>query len=123
VLVYASTKTEFLDDVRADTIDQKILASFQRHLGRTTNRNEIAAWRNSMLYMSQVLVDDEIPGNSGVAIEYTLPQTTKRIDFILTGKGQNKQSNAIIIELKQWESVVATSMDGCCQDVCWRFGA
>lgn len=112
MLVYTSTKAEFLDDVRADTIDEKILASFQRHLGHATNRNEITAWRNSMLYMSQVLADDEIPENSGVAIEYTLPQTTKRIDFILTGKGQNKQSTAIIIELKQWESVKATSMDG-----------
>ncbi len=65
-----------------------------------------------MLYMSQVLADDEIPADSGVAIEYTLPQTTKRIDFILTGKGAEQQSTAIIIELKQWESVKATSMDG-----------
>src|SRR5574340_40165 len=112
MLVYASTKAEFLEDVRTDTVDEKILASFQRHLGYTTNKNEITSWRNSMLYMSQVLADDEIPGNSGVAIEYTLPQTTKRIDFILTGKGQNKQSTAIIIELKQWEIVKATLMDG-----------
>jgi hypothetical protein len=112
VLVYTSTKTEFLDDVRANNIDQKILASFQRHLGHSTSKNEITAWRNSMLYMSQVLADDEIPANSGVAIEYTLPQTTKRIDFILTGIGQNKQVTVIIIELKQWESVKGTSMDG-----------
>ena len=62
--------------------------------------------------MGQVLADDGIPDNSGVAIEYTLPQTTKRIDFILTGKGPNNQSTAIIIELKQWESVKATPMDG-----------
>ena len=112
MLVYTSTKAEFLDDVRSNIIDNKILSSFQRHLGHTTNKNEITSWRNSMLYMSQVLADDEIPGNSGVAIEYTLPQTTKRIDFILTGKGADQQSTAIIIELKQWESVLATSMDG-----------
>ncbi len=112
MLVYTSTKTEFLKDVRSDIVDEKILASFQRHLGRSTNKNEIASWRNSMLYMGQVLADDGIPDNSGVAIEYTLPQTTKRIDFILTGKGPNNQSTAIIIELKQWESVKATPMDG-----------
>ena len=112
MLVYTSTKAEFLVDVHADVIDQKILAAFQRYLGHSTNKNEIASWRNSMLYMSQVLADDEIPGNSGVAIEFTLPQTTKRIDFILTGENQNKQPAAIIIELKQWEIVKATSMDG-----------
>ncbi len=65
-----------------------------------------------MLYMGQVLADDQIPSNSGVAIEYTLPQSKKRIDFILTGKGPNQQATAIIIELKQWENVNATSMDG-----------
>lgn len=112
MLVYASTKTEFLDDVRTDTIDEKILTSFKRHLGHSTSKNEITAWRNSMLYMSQVLDDDGIPGNSGVAIEYTLPQTNKRIDFILTGKGNNKQDTAIIIELKQWTDVKSTNMDG-----------
>jgi len=112
VLVYSANKTEFLDDVLSDTIDEKILALFQRHLGRTTNRNEIASWRNSMQYMSQVLTDEAIPGDAGVAIEYTVPQTTKRIDFILTGKGSNKQDTAIIVELKQWERAEATSMDG-----------
>jgi len=112
VLVYASTKKEFLNDVRTDTVDEKILASFRRHLGHSTGKTEVASWRNSMLYMSQVLADDQIPGNSGVAIEYTLPQSKKRIDFILTGKGQNQEATAIIIELKQWENVKATSMDG-----------
>ena len=65
-----------------------------------------------MMYMSQVLADDQIPGNSGVAIEYTLPQSKKRIDFILTGMGQDQKATAIIIELKQWENVKATRMDG-----------
>lgn len=88
MLVYVSTKTEFLADVRSDIIDEKILALFQRHLGRSTNKSEITSWRNSMRYMRDVLADEEIPSDSGVAIEYTLPQTAKRIDFILTGKGQ-----------------------------------
>ncbi|MBU1215689.1 MAG: DUF2075 domain-containing protein [Gammaproteobacteria bacterium] len=112
MLVYTSTKKEFLKEVRNDEIDEKILASFQRHLGHSTSKSEITSWRNSMQYMSQVLADDEIPGDSGVAIEYSLPQTTKRIDFILTGVGHNKYPIAIIIELKQWEHVKATSMDG-----------
>ena len=112
MLVYVSTKADFLDDVRSSSIDEKILASFQRNLGRTTSKSEIDAWRLSMQYMSNVLADNEIPGNSGVAIEYTLPQTSKRIDFILTGKGQQQQDAAIIVELKQWTTVEATPMDG-----------
>lgn len=112
MLVYASTKADFLHDVRGNSIDEKILASFQRNLGRTTTKSEISAWRMSMQYMGHVLADEGIPKDCGVAIEYTLPQSSKRIDFILTGKSENKQDAAIIIELKQWERVSPTPMDG-----------
>ena len=112
MLVYMSTKSDFMEDVLSNRIDEIILAAFQRHLGHSTNKSEIVSWRNSMSYMSHVLADEGIPKDAGVAIEYTLPQTTKRIDFILTGKDSDRQDTAIIIELKQWENVRATNMDG-----------
>lgn len=112
MLVYASSKADFLDDVRSNRIDAKILDAFKRHIGHSTSKSEITSWRNSMVYMGHVLADDGIPIDAGVAIEYTLPQTSKRIDFILTGKGRNKEDTVIIVELKQWENVKATKMDG-----------
>ena len=55
-----------------------------------------------MQYMNNVLVDGEIPADAGVAIEYTIPQTAKRIDFILTGKdgetpgyGRHRRAQAV----------------------------
>ncbi len=57
--------------------------------------------------MYKVLTDDEIPDNAGIAIEYNLPQTAKRVDFIISGYDEKQNSHAIIIELKQWESVEA----------------
>ena len=39
--------------------------------------------------MDRVLADDEIPSDAGVSIEYHIPQSYKRIDFILTGKDQS----------------------------------
>ncbi|HOB26276.1 MAG TPA: DUF2075 domain-containing protein, partial [Bacilli bacterium] len=62
---------------------------------------------NSMQYVRNVLDDDEIPNNSGVAIEFNIPTTSKRIDFILSGKDSKKNDSVIIIELKQWEKVEA----------------
>ena len=112
MLVYVSSKAEFIDDVQSNIIDEKIHESFQRHLGRRVGQQEVSSWRNSMMYMSHVLADAAIPSDAGVAIEYTIPQSNKRIDFILTGKGDNKQDTAIIIELKQWESIKTTRMDG-----------
>src|SRR3989304_2938472 len=105
MLVYASNKAEFINDVQSNFIEERIHESFQRHLGKHVSQQEVKSWRNSMMYMSNVLADVGIPPDAGVAIEYTIPQSNKRIDFILTGKGDNKQDTAVIVELKQWETV------------------
>lgn len=120
MLVYTANKIDFMGDVRSNIIETKILDAFKRHLGHSTSESEIASWRNSMMYMSQILVDDGIPNDAGVSIEYKLPQTSKRIDFILTGKGENKDNTAIIIELKQWTEAKATNKDGIVSTVIGR---
>ena len=38
-----------------------------------------------------------------MAIEYQIPLTAKRIDFIISGLNAKKKEQIIIIELKQWE--------------------
>jgi transposase InsO family protein len=68
-----------------------------------SNKAQTNSWKNSMQYMYKVLNDEDIPDNSGVAIEFNIPSTSKRIDFILSGYDSRKQDSVIIIELKQWE--------------------
>jgi hypothetical protein len=62
--------------------------------------------------MRAVLADDEIPADSGVSVELQIPQTSKRIDFLISGRGEDRSDHAVIVELKQWESAEPTSMDG-----------
>lgn len=112
MIVYQSTKQEFLDNIISNNIENIILENFQKKFGRTTNKNEIASWKNSMMYMNNVLVDPSIPSDSGIAIEYQLPQTSKRIDFIITGKNDSGVEHAVLIELKQWSEATMTNMDG-----------
>ncbi len=64
-----------------------------------------------MLYMNNIVGDKDIPGDAGVSIEYKIPQTSNRIDFILTGKNECKADTAVIVELKQWAEVKRTSKD------------
>ncbi len=112
-IVYSSTKREFISDVLEGYIDTKILASFIRETGHSTSSQEQDSWRDSMQYMKNVMDDSEIPEDSGVAIEYIIPQTSKRIDFILTGKNENERRTAIIIELKRWSrGIHLTEKDG-----------
>jgi len=70
VIVYAAVKSEFRQDVRNNLIADKILTAYQRHLGHSTSKSEIDSWKNSMMYMSNILEDDGIPDDTGVAIEY-----------------------------------------------------
>jgi uncharacterized protein len=112
VIVYASTKSEFRKDVRSNRIESRILESFVRAVGHSTSKSEITSWKQSMLYMSNVLEDAEIPDNAGVAIEYKIPQTSKRVDFILTGTADRKKRAAVIVELKQWSTADLTDKDG-----------
>ena len=107
MLVYDGLKTDFLDDVVNDTIAQKIYDNVLAKLGRHTGRAEFESWNNSMQYMHKVLVDQEIPSDCGIAIEYNLPQTAKRIDFIISGYDSHGAGHADIIELKQWQELDA----------------
>ncbi|MET0029712.1 MAG: DNA/RNA helicase domain-containing protein [Candidatus Thiodiazotropha sp.] len=111
MIVYSATKAEFNDDVVSNVISDKILDKFQEKLGRTTSKQEIESWKNSMMYMNNILSDKGIPSNAGVSIEYKIPQTSNRIDFILTGKDKHKTDTAIIVELKQWTDVKRTDKD------------
>jgi DUF2075 family protein/DNA replication protein DnaC len=111
MLVYASTKADFHVDVVENRIERLVLDAFRSRLGHSTSRSEISAWSNSMQYMNNVLQMSDIPSDSGVAIEYRIPQTQKRIDFIVTGKDGQRRDTAIIVELKQWTEVEPTTRD------------
>lgn len=115
MIVYSATKTKFVEDVLTNNIDGIILDKFKHSFNRAVGAREIASWRNSMNFMSNILVDEEIPKDAGVAIEYNVPQTSKRIDFILTGKDRHHKEHAIIIELKQWTEAKTTTKDAIVQ--------
>ncbi len=111
MIVYSATKREFIEDVRSNRIAEIIENEIFRKLNRNSPRNEKLSWENSLQYMSQVLWDDAIPASAGVAVEYNLPMTNRRVDFILTGKDHERNDTAVIVELKQWQEVKKTNKD------------
>lgn len=112
MIVYSEPKDRFLSDALSNQIHIKILSALETKLGKRVGESEIASWRNSMQFMSNILNDNRIPIGSVVSIEFNVPGTGKRIDLILTGKGPTGSNIAVIIELKQWSSVSATTRDG-----------
>ena len=106
MLVYEGIKSGFIDDVNLNRIVDKIYDRYKQFFGKTSE-SQLNSWKNSMQYMRGVLDDNEIPDNAGVAIEFNIPTTSKRIDFILSGRDNNRKDSVIIIELKQWETCTA----------------
>ena len=112
MIVYHSTKASFLDDAFKKDIEVVILNAFKSRIGRVVAKSEIRSWKESLLAMAKVLNDDAIPGDCGVAIEYGIPQSSKRIDFILSGQCAENRDQVIIVEPKQWETARKTDKDG-----------
>jgi len=86
--------------------------SFVREVGYRPAPPQIGAFRNSLPYMRRIMEISEIPNDVGIAIEYKIPSTSKRIDFIITGKNEYKRPVLVLVELKQWDEAELTEMDG-----------
>lgn len=107
MLIYEGTKDKFLMSVEQDLIAIEIENNIYERMHRHTAKNEFRAWENSMEYMYKVLNDQDIPSDAGIAIEYNIPQTSKRVDFLISGYGKKDDANVVLIELKQWDELEA----------------
>ena len=111
MIIYQSNKERFIKDLISNEIHEIIEATYKLKTGHRVAKNELRSWQESMRFMGAVMEDEEIPNDAGVSIEYSIPQTSKRIDFILTGQDQANNDQVVIIELKQWESAELTDKD------------
>jgi len=111
VIVYAATKQQFLKDNDNDDIEDVILRHYKEATGKTVGKSEIRSWQGSLTYMAKVLRDEGLPSDAGLAIELHIPQSSKRIDFLLTGRDESQAKKAVLIELKQWSKANATTKD------------
>ncbi|MBM7648174.1 DUF2075 family protein [Bacillus ectoiniformans] len=110
MIIYEATKTEFISDVTNELLVERLYESYQKKIGRTS-KSEINSWENSLQRMSNVMQDEEIPADTSVAIEFKIPNTSKRVDFLVAGH-DGYQDHVVIVELKQWsEAEKVTSKD------------
>ena len=112
MIIYSGNKKQFNDAVINNQIINEIELCFAKNGIRHENLREENAWRNSLNFMRNVLDDTNIPNDVNIAIEYQIPQTSKRVDFMIAGSGSNDTDNVVIIELKQWSNVSAINNDG-----------
>ncbi len=109
MIIYENTKGGFVSDIRSGMIARRVQDEFERHGISHNNDAEFRAWANSLMYMRNVLDDEDIPNDVSLAIEYQIPLTSKRVDFLIAGKDAASNENVVVVELKQWEDSETTS--------------
>ena len=102
MIVYNANKGQFVQDVRTGVIATKILSLIRERGLNAGQEREFESWHNSMKFMRDIVDDHDIDDNVQIAIEYNIPQTSKRVDFIIIGSDEKGIDNIVIVELKQW---------------------
>ncbi len=111
MIVYSATKAQFTKDVVLNQIERVVSEHYTEKLNRRPPAAEIRSWQNSMRYMKDALEVADAPDDAGVAIEYQIPQSSKRVDFLISGSDDEGRETLVIVELKQWDSVQSTPKD------------
>ena len=104
MIIYNKSLKDFRTDVTFNMM-QSILLKTLREKGLSGgSASEINSRNNSLHFMKDVLDDSYFDNECQVAIEYNIPQTSKRVDFMIMGNN-NTEDHVVIIELKQWARV------------------
>jgi DUF2075 family protein len=115
MIVYNDIKRQFVNDVKDNSIADKILDAIKMRGLNAGHEKEYSSWQNSMQFMRNIVDDSEIDDEVRICIEYNIPLTSKRVDFIIAGADKAGNENIVIVELKQWQKaeVVADDMHYC----------
>ena len=106
MLAYSKTYEDFCQDINQGQIVDKI----KKALNRDFSASEKNSFRNSLGALKNALSNTSIPAKAQVGLEFRVPLTQKRIDFIIAGEDEKENKNIVIVELKQWDKVKHTDM-------------
>lgn len=110
MIVYSGNKASFQRDAINGVLARRIDETF-RSLGiPKESYAEFKSWENSLPQMGMIISDKRIDDLVQVALEYQIPLTSKRVDFMVGGS-DGKRDNVVIVELKQWNNCTATSRE------------
>ena len=113
MILYKDTISKFNEDVFKGIIANKLEQLFLEHNIGKESRGEYRSWNNSLEVVSSTLQHANICNDLWVAIEYQIPLTSKRVDFLISGLDELNKETVVAIELKQWDRVEKTSLENC----------
>jgi len=100
--LYSGTSQQFIVDSTKNQIAEKLRQTFFPHFHYNPSPNEINSWKNSLTKIKDVVEGTELYDH-GIILEYQLPLSSRRLDFLISGVGEDDRDHAVIVELKQWD--------------------
>jgi hypothetical protein len=85
---------------------------FREQIGYGPSTSEVASWAASLDALIDQLRQAALE-QAGLMLEYTLPLSSKRVDAIVCGQDASGRPTGIVVELKQWDRVHPSAVDGC----------
>jgi len=111
MLIYQNSSKGFIQDIRENRLTEIMSQSFLLRAGRQVGSSEMNSWQNSLTRVRDLLELAELDDNM-IALEYECPYNQSRIDCLLFGKDTAANENVVLVELKQWTSVIAQEDEG-----------
>ena len=110
-VIYSEPQDVFFRDVLTNQVAEKMKANQNEMSNGKVKDSEYRSWQNSPVAVKSLI---ELSGvkDTFVTFEYLVPYTQRRIDCMLYGKNDNQKGYVIHIELKQWDKVEPTNIEG-----------
>ncbi len=108
--LYQGMSSQFIDLVKENRVEYVLESGFKQQMGYAPSPSEVRSWKHSLREMANTLVDTGLR-DVGTIVEFRLPQTSRRLDVMLMAEDHAGTDNAVIIELKQWETARATDIE------------
>lgn len=112
MLVYVSNFDEFSENVLQNRMPSVLESNIKEKLGHGVSPSEVNSWNNSLGFARNAFELANLPDIAGVAVEFQIPLTSKRVDVLVSGKDEQGNNQVVLVELKQWQSAEATDKDG-----------
>jgi hypothetical protein len=101
----------FIEDTVRNQIARKLSDAFFDYYGYLPAKSEVASWGNSLRAMAQIVQFAKL-NDHGIVLEYELPSSSRRFDFMICGRNASHNDEAIIVELKQWSECEPAEAEG-----------
>lgn len=110
--LYSGTTLDFVADATRNRIAEKLKGAFFDYFRFIPSPSEVSSWQNSLRAMSDAVQLATLEDH-GIVVELQLPLSSKRLDCLLTGHDAGSRPQAVVVELKQWESVEPSPIEDC----------